>query len=158
MFETDAEGKLIGDLSLFGDLINVYDMDLMNTNEQGETVPIIPEVPTVEPPMVNFANTELREGFVNAGNGIIYFMVPVTDASGNITYEKATGVVQIDGFYYYFGDDGVMRTGLTEIDGKLYYLAEVGDMIGSVYVGYITIAGATYFCDPAQGGVATRIG
>ncbi|MBR0039297.1 MAG: InlB B-repeat-containing protein [Lachnospiraceae bacterium] len=158
VFETDAEGKLVGDLSLFVGLANVYDMDLMNTNAQGETVPILEETPTVEPPMVNFANTELREGFVNAGNGIIYFMVPVVDSSGNTTFEKATGVVQIDGFYYYFGDDGVMRTGLTEIDGKLYYLVEIGDKIGSVFAGYITVAGATYFCDPAQGGVATRIG
>lgn len=109
IFELDAEGKIIGDLSLFGVFGNVYDMDSMSANEQVETSPAL------EVPMVNFANTEIREGFVNAGNGIIYFMVPVVDASGNTTYEKATGVVQIDGFYYYFGDDGVMRTGLVEI-------------------------------------------
>ena len=152
VFETDAEGKIIGDLSLFGNIFNIYDMDQMaGENQNGETIPII------EPPVVNFANTQFTQGFVNAGNGIIYFMVPVTDAAGNITYEKATGVVQIDGFYYYFGNDGVMRTGLVEINGKLYYLSEVGDRIGSVYVGYITLGGVTYYCDPANGGAATRI-
>ena len=106
---------------------------------------------------MNLTSTQMREGFVDAGNGIVYFMVPVTDASGNVTYEKATGVVQIDGLYYFFGDDGAMRTGLVQIDGKLYYLAEVGEKVGSVYVGYITLDGVTYYCDPASGGVATRI-
>ena len=157
-YTTDTEGKIVGDLSALAGLPSIYDMDSMNTNAAGETIPILDQTPVNEVAMVNFANTELKNGFVNAGNGIINFMVPVTDASGNVTYEKATGVVQIDGFYYYFGDDGAMRTGLTEINGNLYYLVESGDMIGSVFAGVITVAGATYFCDPNNGGVATRVG
>ena len=84
-------------------------------------------------------------------------MQPQTDAAGNVTYVRATGIVQINGLYYYFGNDGVMRTGLTEIDGKLYYLCEVGANVGSVYTGYITLSGTTYYCDPANGGVATKV-
>lgn len=139
----------LGDLSLISSIANVYDMDQSAIQTENVTA--------AQPAITNFANTQVAEGFVNGGNGEVYFMVPVTDAAGNMRYDRATGVVQIDGLYYFFGDDGVMRTGLTQINGKTYYLVEDGFNVGSVYVGYITVGGATYFCDPANGGEATRI-
>ncbi|MBR3288594.1 MAG: hypothetical protein IKI71_02370 [Lachnospiraceae bacterium] len=147
-FETDSEGKIVGDISLISNIANVYDMDQSIAANAGVAA---------QTAVTNFANTQTTEGFVNAGNGVVYFMVPVTDAAGNVKYERATGIVQIDGLYYFFGDDGVMRIGLTQINGKTYYLAEDGLNKGSVYVGYITVGGVTYFCDPADGGAATRV-
>ena len=154
-FETDSEGKIVGDLSLISSMTNVYDMDQATTENPAANA--MANAAIAQPAVTNFANTQVTEGFVNAGNGIVYFMVPATDAAGNTKYEPVTGIVQIDGLYYYFGDDGIMRTGLTQINGKTYYLAEDGFNKGSVYVGYITVGGVTYFCDPANGGEATRV-
>ena len=149
LFETDAAGKIIGDTSLISNIANVYDMDQSIAQSENAT--------EVQQAVTNFVNTQVAEGFVNGGNGEVYFMVPVTDAAGKVSYQRATGVVQIDGLYYFFGDDGIMRTGLTQINGQTYYLTEEGYNVGSVYVGYITVGGATYFCDPANGGAATRV-
>ena len=119
-----------------------------SVNEKGEVIPIVS----------NMASTQLVEGFINAGNGIFYYMIKSIDANGKETFKKATGIVQIDGLYYYFDENGVMAIGLREVDGKLYYFTETGAKVGSVYVGYITVNGTSYYCDPNDGGAATKIG
>ena len=152
VFVTDEGGKIVGDASLFENAVNIYDMDLhiftnSNVNANGEVIPIIGNVGT----------TELAEGFVNDGSGIFYYMETIVDENGQTSFRKATGIRNIGGSYYYFDENGVMAMGLRAVDGILYYFQETGDRVGSVYTGYITINGESYFCDPENGGVATRI-
>ena len=153
VFETDAEGKIIGDLSLFGNVLSIYDMDKQqaiaaSVNANGEVIPIIE----------NMANTQLVEGFVHVGNGVFNYIIKDVDATGKVTYRKAIGIVEIGGYYYYFDENGTMAVGLREVDGTLYYFCETGHKVGSVYTGYISVGGASYYCDPANGGAATRVG
>ena len=103
------------------------------------------------------AATQYVEGFINAGNGIFYYMEKAVDANGQSTFKKATGIRYINGYYYYFDENGIMAMGLREVDGVLYYFSETGDKVGSVYTGHITVNGESYYCDPANGGAATRI-
>ena len=152
VFETDASGKIVGDISLFENVLTIYDMDKQqqiaaSVNANGEVIPIIDSM----------VGTQPVEGFVHVGNGIFNYIVKEVDAAGNATYKKAIGIMLIDGLYYYFDEDGTMAVGLKEVNGTLYYFCETGDKVGSVYTGHITVNGASYYCDPANGGAATRI-
>ena len=95
-------------------------------------------------------------GFVADANGKIHYKKKVVGKDGKVTYEDAKGVTVIADNYYYFNDDGTMVTGLAEIDGNTYYFAEFG-LVGSLQTGFVTVNGQMYFCDPANGGVATRV-
>ena len=145
-FETDTAGKVIGDLSIFGGMLNIYDMDQYANNANG-----------LNAQAGDMSGADQVEGFVNAGNGIFYYMMKEVDASGKTTFKKATGIMNINGLYYYFDENGVMATGLKEVNGKLYYFIETGEKIGSVYVGNITVDGTSYYCDPNDGGAATKL-
>ncbi|MBR6514807.1 MAG: phosphodiester glycosidase family protein, partial [Clostridia bacterium] len=57
-----------------------------------------------------------------------------------------TGIAAVDGVYYNFGDDGVSKgkyTGLVEIDGKYYYAK-----LGTLTAGWFDIDGAWYYFLP----------
>ncbi len=106
--------------------------------------------------MVEAASKTSGAGFELGANGKFRYKEAKKDAKGNLTYEYAKGVTKINNSYYYFNENGEMQTGLTEIDGKTYYLAETGD-VGAVYIGFITVNGVNYYCEPDRGGEAKRI-
>ncbi len=137
----DSEGKVVGDLSILQGAASIYDMDSIATADQN----------------VAALSFTAGIGWVDAGNGIMYYMVPKLDAAGNVTYVKAIGIMEINGLYYCFDTNGVMLVGLHEVNGTLYYFEETGLARGSVHVGYVTVNGVTYYCDPNKGGAATVV-
>lgn len=71
VLETDEYGKVIGDISLFAGLLNIYDMDKAIIESQ-VVEPLT--VPILENAVVNFANTQLAEGFIRGTDGNYYYM------------------------------------------------------------------------------------
>ena len=57
--------------------------------------------------------------------------------------ELQKGLLEVDGDWFYFGEDGFMKTGFVEIDGKTYYFDSKGKMV----TGFMEIAGSTYYFD-----------
>ena len=78
---------------------------------------------------------EIKNGWVNEEGGFAYYVNGV----------KHTGIQQVDGYYYDFGDKGVNAgqvkyTGLIEKDGKVYY-SEFGVLVS----GWKAIGGDYYY-------------
>ena len=72
----------------------------------------------------------VKEGWVNEGNGYAYY----------VNGQMSTGLQQIDGLYYDFGDNGLNMgktpfTGLFQMDGKTYYAQAGALMTGWFAVG-----------------------
>ena len=83
--------------------------------------------------ILSHSKTEVKDGWVNDGVAPQYY------EEG----ELQKGLLEIDGSWFYFGDDGFMKTGFVEIDGKTYYFDSDGKMV----TGFMEIAGSTYYFD-----------
>lgn len=64
------------------------------------------------------------------------------------------GVVQHNGYYYYFDDNGNVCTGLYPLNDALYYFSKEMPEKGKLLCGDIVVDGVHYFCDPKNGGKA----
>ena len=89
----------------------------------------------------------LKNGWVYEENGYAYY----------VEGEKLTGVQQVNGFYYDFGESGInigqtKYTGLFEIDGKNYYAKN-----GVITSGWITISGDSYCFDENGAGYDGKV-
>ena len=153
LYTINSEGKIEGDTTLLLNSVALYDLDQPILEDTNMALMQNDQMTA----NVAAANTTQMTGWVDEGNGKTRFMVEKKDETGKTILVPAVGVTQIDGLYYVFDDNGDMLTGLQNINGVLYYLTEQGLARGSIYVGYITVAGVVYFCDPLNGGVATRI-
>ncbi|MCR5784453.1 MAG: L,D-transpeptidase family protein [Eubacterium sp.] len=56
-----------------------------------------------------------------------------------------TGVNKIDGAYYYFNGNGIMRTGWRTYNSKTYYFSKSSSTYGQAYTGLKKISGKYYY-------------
>lgn len=152
----DAEGKLVGDVQALYLKEIVTDLDAM---QNAASTTYLQSTQNAGVNSLNQTANAFKIGWMDiAGNKKIYLEEVVDATNGNKYLAPAVGLRQIDGLYYYFDEGGILKTGLTTINGKLYYLTETGVNIGSIHIGYITVNGINYYCDPAKGGEAIRQG
>lgn len=64
------------------------------------------------------------------------------------------GLVQHNGFYYYFDENGNVCTGLYPVNDALYYFSKEMPEKGKLMCGDIVVDGVHYFCDLENGGKA----
>ena len=85
-----------------------------------------------------------QSGFITKDNGTIY----VDPDTGIIT----TGWKEIEGYWRYFGADGILYTGLKKINGKSYYLSQD---YGKMAYGWMQLGNDWYFFDRDSGAMVT---
>ncbi len=81
-----------------------------------------------------YVNNEPAKGFLTIGSKTYYF--------DEETGVKATGLVEIDGGYYYFSKNGVLKYGWKNINGERYYFSKKN---GKAVTGMKKISGKKYF-------------
>ena len=86
-------------------------------------------------------------GWVRPDN-VWYYFRPEAEGQSPVGSMVSSGWRIINGYYYYFNQDGSLYTGWLEQNGKWYYLNALDNSLqGALFTGWIRRDGKTYFTD-----------